>query len=173
MKESISVRSLPEYNVDLEIINEIVRIINSIRPWRIIRPYLFSKKLTSYSIQECAIHSEKIYFLVEEINKKILSNEFLKDKRLIESGLGIYTGDYFEIKESINHLLLDTVTRNIHIPLLGESTFDNISLEIGVPYILDNKTGYKFTCTGDVMHLVFNYIDLNDDRYIWNLWKLG
>lgn len=174
MKEEIPILQIHSHIIsDTEICQLISEFNDNLSSMLILtRNYLFNDITRGHSLS----HARNVSIIVDNIVVDIISRlgelSELKNMKTFELGIG-FNLQKVTIDEPCarNRLLIDDVGRQIRIPICGKSTFNDVPLNNGAAYIVDNVSGHRFTASEDVVHLIFNYISKDEGKSVWGLWK--
>lgn len=167
MKESIAVEKLIEIPQDT--VDTFLNLTNTIKLYPINRAYLFNSM--GYNLDRPYFLNNKFKESIEKIENLILSCPKTSSMKIVERGLGISKLNLINVPRAKNYLLLDNISRQVRIPLQGQSSLNGIELENGTAYIVDNVSGLNFIAKFKPIQLVFNLLSISESKKIWELYK--
>lgn len=168
MKENIAVTKLSvDFRPDL--LKEIWTLISGRKIMMVKRHYFFVP-INGYSLYQACNYIDGLLPLITEIEEGLDVPE-LNNTRIIEKGLAINAGSEIVCDRALNGRFLDHVARHVRVPVSGSSTLNGISLDLGGAYIIDNRSGYRFTASKDCCQLVYSFVGNDNKERIWDLWR--
>lgn len=168
MKEQSPVIKLP-IDLNLDTLNGIYRYISARKLMQVKRYYFFIP-IFGYSLYQACNYISEINEYISIIENKLSISE-LSNSRVVEKGIAIGLSDNIVCEKAIHYRKIDYLARHVIIPITGLYTLDNYKMSPGNVYIIDNRSGYRFTAIAGSSHLVYSYLDNTITEKLWDLWK--